>query len=36
MRSMSKPTGMRVIVVVIVNTAITAPMTVDEAPKVIK
>ena len=36
MRSMSRPTGMRVTVVVIVKTAITAPMTVDDAPKVIR
>ena len=28
--------GMRIIVAVIVNTAITAPMTVDDAPKVIR
>ncbi len=28
--------GIRITVAVIVNTAITAPMTVDEAPKVIR
>jgi hypothetical protein len=33
---MSKPTGMRIAVAVIVNTAITAPITVEEAPKVIR
>jgi hypothetical protein len=33
---MSKPTGMRIAVAVIVKTAITAPITVEEAPKVIR
>ncbi len=36
MRSISKPTGSRITVAVIVNTAMNAPMTVEDAPKVIR
>ena len=36
MRSMSRPIGTRMTVAMIVNTAINAPMTVDDAPKVIR